>query len=188
MSEQDTEQEPSIEEILTSIRQIISDDDDEGAEEEAVEAATPEPEPAPEPEPEEDVIELTDKVDDPEPEPITEPEPEPTPEPEPEPTPEPEEEIEVIQVDMQDSVPEPETIAEVDDGILTNAAETAAFDAFSDLAKKTAIEHGGITVEEIVRSELKPLLKDWLDKHLPFIIERLVQEELERVSKRAMDE
>ena len=31
MAEQETEEEPSIEEILTSIRQIISDDDEEEA-------------------------------------------------------------------------------------------------------------------------------------------------------------
>ena len=49
MSEEETDQEPSIEEILSSIRQIISDDDeDETAAEEAVEEdPTPESEPEP---------------------------------------------------------------------------------------------------------------------------------------------
>jgi len=174
MSEQETEEEPSIEEILTSIRQIISDDDEEAAAEEVVAD-----EPVPEPEPEEEVIELTDKIDD-DSEPVAEPEPEAVAEPEP------------IEVEMQDSIaqPEPEPVSREDDEdtLLTSAAEDAAFDAFSELAKKTAIEHGGITVEEIVRSELRPLLKNWLDKNLPPIIERLVQEELERVAKRALEE
>jgi uncharacterized protein len=58
---------------------------------------------------------------------------------------------------------------------------------FAELARKTAIEHNGITLEDIVRTELKPLLRDWLDDHLPAIIERLVREELERVSKRALE-
>ena len=171
MSEQDTEQEPSIEEILTSIRQIISDDDEEAGDEAPVEAPA-------EPEPEEEVVELTDKVDD---EPEPEPEPEVVAEPEPEPEPEPE-----IEVEMQDAAPAP--VSDDADSVLTNTAENAAFDAFSELARKTAVEHGGITLEEIVRSELKPLLRGWLDKNLPNIIERLVQEELERVAKRAMED
>jgi len=201
MSDQDTEQEeePSIEEILTSIRQIISDDDEEGegvAEEAPAEEAAGD-ESEQESEPAEEAIELTEKIDD---EPVAEeaaPEPEPeadepmeeVSEPEPEPTPESEEEApeeEAIEIEMQDPTPMPDPVD--DEAILTNDAEDAAFEAFSELAKKTAVEHNGITVEEIVRSELRPLLKDWLDKNLPSIIERLVQEELERVAKRAAEE
>lgn len=170
--DQATEEEPSIEEILDSIRQIISDED----EEEGAAPAAPEPEPAPEPVPEpeptpiepEDVIELTDPLDQPEPEPI----------PEPEPEPEPIEEPEVMQsatrVDPLD-----------DESILTSNAQTAAYDGFAELARKTSVENGGITLEEIVRTELNPLLRDWLDRNLPNIIDRLVREELERISKRA---
>jgi cell pole-organizing protein PopZ len=174
MSDQNTEEEPSIEEILTSIRQIISDDDDEAPEEEAA--------PEPDPEPEEEVIELTEKVE----EAAPEPDPEPEPEPEPEVASEPEPEPEPIEVEMQDIA---STSYSADDGdLLTDQAEAAAYDAFSELAKKTAVEHGGITLEEIVRTELKPMLRDWLDRNLPNIIERLVQEELDRVAKRAMED
>lgn len=183
MSDQDTDQEPSIEEILTSIRQIISDDDDEAEAAEAAPAPEPMPEPEPEPElePEEDIVELTDKIEDEEPE------------------------VEEIDVGMQDvnqtyqapepapapkPAPRPEPVMQEDDNdsLLSDAAEDAAYDAFSELARKTAIESGGITLEEIVRKELRPHLKGWLDRHLPAIIERLVQEELDRVAKRAMEE
>lgn len=192
MPDQDTEQEPSIEEILTSIRQIISDDDDDEGAEDAPESP---------PEPEEEVVELTEKIEDEPPEPEEEPEPEPEeqaievemldsepepvsePEPEEQAAPEPEFEPEEEPVPVEDK-----TAADDDDSLLTEAAEDAAFEAFSELAKKTAVEHNGITIEEIVRSELRPLLKGWLDKHLPSIIERLVQEELDRVAKRAMEE
>ena len=71
MSDQEAQQEPSMEEILASIRRIISEDGDaETAAAPEAEAATPEPveEAAPEPEepaePEEDVLELTDEVQD----------------------------------------------------------------------------------------------------------------------------
>jgi len=71
MSDQEAQQERSMEEILASIRRIISEDGDaETAAAPEAEAATPEPveEAAPEPEepaePEEDVLELTDEVQD----------------------------------------------------------------------------------------------------------------------------
>ncbi len=244
-----TEEEPSIEEILDSIRQIISEDDDDEEEVDAVASAEEdvaeveaqdEPEPKPEaeaepmdqsaiddmdfdapvadepaeakmegesePEPEaeaepdpaeeEDVLELTELVDsegnnididmvegdEAEEELASEDEPASEPEPEPEPAPE---------TDPEPSSVEPEPVAESgDDGdsLLTAAAENAVKSAVSNLVRKTAVGSGGLTLEDIVRAELKPLLRSWLDKHLPTVIERLVKEELERVSKRVLDE
>ena len=160
-----TEEEPSIEEILDSIRQIISDDDEEEAAEAPAEESVEE---------EEEVVELTDKVED---EPAPEPEPEEEPEPEP------------VEIDMQDPEPEAEPATEADDDALfTQIAESATADGFEKLVKKTAVEYNGITLEEIVRTELKPLLREWLDDNLPSMIERLVQEELERISKRVLDD
>ena len=40
---------------------------------------------------------------------------------------------------------------------------------------------GGPTLEDIVRAELRPLLKQWLDANLPPMVERLVRAEIERV-------
>lgn len=74
------------------------------------------------------------------------------------------------------------------EALLTSQAEVAAISAMKELVRKTAVEHNGITLEDIVRAELKPLLKDWLDQHLPSVIERLVQEELERVSRRVLED
>lgn len=190
MAEEQEEQDPSIEEILDSIRQIISDDDDDGMEEAADDVPVePESAPAPEPEEPEDFIELTEKLEE---EPVARPKPEPVAEPEPEPE---EPEPEPIEVDMQEAEPMDNPMprarkqaADDFDSVLTNTAETAAYEGFAEIAKKTAIEHNGVTVEEIVRTELRPLLRDWLDKHLPSIIERLVQDELERVAKRALDD
>lgn len=47
--------------------------------------------------------------------------------------------------------------------------------------RNTAVQRGGPTIEDLVRAELRPLLKDWLDGHLPPLVERLVQAEIERV-------
>ncbi len=48
-----------------------------------------------------------------------------------------------------------------------------------------AVSRGGPTLEDLVREEMRPLLKEWLEKHLPPIVERLVRAEIERVVSRA---
>ena len=48
-----------------------------------------------------------------------------------------------------------------------------------------AVSRGGPALEDIVREELRPLLKAWLDTNLPPIVERLVRAEIERVVGRA---
>jgi Uncharacterized protein conserved in bacteria len=47
--------------------------------------------------------------------------------------------------------------------------------------RNLAISRGGISVEEIVREEIRPLLKSWLDTHLPGLVERVVRAEIERL-------
>ncbi len=41
------------------------------------------------------------------------------------------------------------------------------------------------SLEELVRSILKPYLKEWLDAHLPEIVEKVVQKEVRRVINRS---
>lgn len=199
MSGQTPEQEPSIEEILASIRQIISDDD-EGTPAPAVEPEpipTPEPEPAPVVEPvKEDILELRDPLppeksqidmveeeDEPEEYLPPEPEPEPAPvfshKPEPEPVVRPEPVVPDISVDS----------------ILSDTARAAALSGFAKLAHTVPVErgttprlHDGVTIEDIVRDMLQPMLRDWLDDNLPGIIEKLVQKELEKLARKAADD
>jgi cell pole-organizing protein PopZ len=52
--------------------------------------------------------------------------------------------------------------------------------------RATQVYSGGPTLEDLVRSELRPLLKEWLDTHLPPLVERLVRVEIERVVGRAV--
>ncbi|MGB9151518.1 MAG: DUF2497 domain-containing protein, partial [Alphaproteobacteria bacterium] len=46
------------------------------------------------------------------------------------------------------------------------------------------IGNGGRTLEDMVVELMRPLLKDWLDKNLPAVVERLVQKEIERIARR----
>ena len=72
------------------------------------------------------------------------------------------------------------------DVVLSRRAESDAFDASSELAERAAIERGGtVTIEDVVREEIKPMLRAWIDQHLPKMLERLLQKELEKISRRA---
>ncbi len=42
----------------------------------------------------------------------------------------------------------------------------------------------GISVEDLASELLRPMLKDWLDAHLPEIVERLVAKEVARITGR----
>ena len=44
----------------------------------------------------------------------------------------------------------------------------------------------GPTIEDVVRAELRPLLREWLNLNLPPLVERLVRAEIERVVGRAV--
>jgi hypothetical protein len=50
----------------------------------------------------------------------------------------------------------------------------------------TQVRSDGPTIEDIVREELRPLLKSWLDANLPTVVERLVRAEIERVVGRVV--
>lgn len=47
-----------------------------------------------------------------------------------------------------------------------------------------SIGHGGKTIEDMVKEMLRPMLKDWLDRNLPPIVERYVEREIVRLTRR----
>ncbi len=67
-------------------------------------------------------------------------------------------------------------------------AAAAAANSVGTLMRTLAAERSaqvgrgsGVTLEDLVREEMRPLLKAWLDTHLPPIVERAVRAEIERV-------
>jgi cell pole-organizing protein PopZ len=183
MSESQAQQEPSIEEILASIRRIISDDGDTG--EEAAEAA-PDPAATPATAPVDDVLELTERID------LSPPGPDPEPERDPLPPPiraEPPAEPPRV------AAPRPEASmqdhGDDEDALVSAPTAQRTTDVLSRLAPRDAdrsydplpIPHR--TLEEVVREMLRPMLREWLDTHLTGIVERAVERELRRMSRRA---
>ncbi|HWA63915.1 MAG TPA: DUF2497 domain-containing protein [Caulobacteraceae bacterium] len=192
MSEQPAP-EPTMEEILASIRRIISEDDAPAGEAEAPAAAAPSlepmeaaapPPPAPAPELEDDVLELTDRVDGPAPaQTLGDLEINPLPEfheaPEPElPA------IEQIEAKLPPGPPKPEP-APIghDEPLVGDPAAHAAALAFGRLSGSMLMPAAGRTLEDVVRELLRPLLKDWLDENLPSIVQATVDQEVERIAR-----
>ena len=73
--------------------------------------------------------------------------------------------------------------AAIEERRLLSPATTAAVDAAFDTLARTAQARSGRTLEEVVSELLRPMLKSWLDENLPDMVERLVRAEIERVSR-----
>lgn len=202
MSDTQGQPEPSMEEILASIRRIINEDGEEedgGDGQSAAEAAdTPAVPPAAEDPPAPFEAPAT-------PEPVAAAPPPPPLEPTPAPAPAPaapppsrpalveEEDVLELSEDMIDTPP-PLAAAPVGPpgGLVSGATELAAAAAFGSLMNgrpsggdlgALPLGRGDTTVEQIVRELLRPLLKEWLDAHLPGMVDRIVREEVERIAR-----
>jgi len=204
MSDTKAQPEPTMEEILASIRRIISENDEEGRPVAQVGGLAPE----------DNVLELTDMVaDDGSVVSLTAPAEEEMADVEAEadlgddipPLPddgvagEPDDDSEVMMEDAQDDKIEfssEELIGQVkptgiDEGLMSATAAGATAAAFAALARSSQSRDGGLalgsgrTLEDLVQEMIRPMIKEWLDKNLPPMAERLVRKELERLSRRA---
>ncbi|MGL4812898.1 MAG: PopZ family protein [Beijerinckiaceae bacterium] len=80
--------------------------------------------------------------------------------------------------------PEPPRAAvpAIDQGLLSAQAGIAVSSAFDHLAG-TILAGSQRTLDDVVKDLLRPMLKVWLDDNLPTIVERLVRAEIERVAR-----
>lgn len=159
MALQDQQAEPSMEEILASIRRIISEEEQPQAE--PVLDLTQKESPPP-PAAEDDLVfEAVEEVA------VAEEPPMPAPAPAPAPMP-------VVEMAIEPTA----------ESILSPPAASAAAGAMARLAGTLRIaDTPGQTVEGVVRELLKPMLKEWLDKNLAAIVESRVEAELERIAR-----
>jgi uncharacterized protein len=194
--------EPTMEEILASIRKIISED----APEAAAEAPPPAPVPAPQPV-HDDVLELTQEV-----EAVAPPVPPPAPAPVPQPVvaPMPAEDIVFQNVapapaapehsdifsdqtrramedtfnsipDEDEPVPAPRntaSIGPVDGASVENVFERAVRESFEPVLQKYLSDNSAAVIDR-----MKPLIREWMDEHFPPLLEGAVRAEVERVVK-----
>jgi len=89
------------------------------------------------------------------------------------------------------SAPVPTPAPPAGSSLVAPAAAAAAANSVSELvrtlaeSRQSATHRQGPTIEDLVREEIRPVLKAWLDTHLPPLVERLVRTEIERVVGRA---
>ncbi len=66
---------------------------------------------------------------------------------------------------------------------LISAGTSAAVDSAFNTLAHTVLVQNARTLEDLVREMLRPMLKAWLDDNLPGMVERIVRAEIERVSR-----
>ena len=82
-----------------------------------------------------------------------------------------------------DDRPQPRSLRQEPQRTLLSSATTAAVNsAFNSLAQTVLVQNAR-TLEDLVKEMLRPLLQTWLDDNLPVLVERLVRAEIERVSR-----
>ncbi|WP_404370340.1 DUF2497 domain-containing protein [Sphingomonas sp. MMS24-J45] len=159
----DLSAEPSMEDILSSIKRIIAEENDSGPGR-VKRPARPLPSRSdPAPFGHEEILELS----------------EPAPEPEPEPAAPP------VQAAVAAAAPQTPQPAPVESILSERTAEATRgpLDALSRMIVKPDIA-GSDTLEGMVREMLRPMLRDWLDAHLPAMVEAMVAREIERITSK----
>ena len=190
--------DPSMDDILASIRKIISDDEaraqvnnQQAANHQAGRPAiTPPGGPRVEPHMQsagrDDVLLLTDLIEDPKASGAVTP-------PIPLPRIDPIRAAEMPQPSVDPPIPRAASSSLVDDAAVTSAAAALSRlnQAVQDSVAPPAahdpgpiIGSNGKTVEDLVKEMLRPMLKEWLDKNLPQVVERYVEREIVRLTRR----
>jgi uncharacterized protein len=195
MSDPKSANDPSMDDILASIRKIISDDEaraqvssQQAAAQSGGRPAVTAPRIGPEGEPKlhaagrDDVLLLTDLIEEPRSDAV--------PPPIPLPRIDPARAAEMPQPSIEPARP-------ADSALLGGGATGSTTSAFARLnqavqdsvprpaaADPGPVVAGGKTVEELVQETLRPLLKEWLDQNLPQLVERYVEREIVRLTRR----
>jgi uncharacterized protein len=197
MSAENAQREPTMEEILASIRRIISEEDKPADGGDVLNLQPPAPPP---------VAEAKQAITPPRPAPPPAPPPAPEPvaakpppmemfdEPEPAPPPRrpPEDEIVIMERQPEPAAPpptarapEPEwTPPPAQKPLVSDPVASQAAGALGRLMGSMMVSTGN-TLDDVVRELLKPMLKEWLEANLPQIVEAEVAKEIDRIRRMA---
>jgi uncharacterized protein len=180
--------DPSMDDILASIRKIISDDEaraqvgsQQAAHQSGRSSAASPPEGQPGAAGRDDVLMLTDLIEDAKPG-VDDPP------------------IPLPRIDPAHvaEMPQPSVEPRAEASLVGPAVAGAATSAFARLNQAVqdsvpppiapdpgpAMSSNGKTVEDLVKEMLRPMLKEWLDRNLPPMVERYVEREIVRLTRR----
>ncbi|MBE6449651.1 MAG: DUF2497 domain-containing protein [Alphaproteobacteria bacterium] len=155
------QQEPSMEEILSSIRRILSHEEEtsvSNAEDENKDVSNDV-----ETDTSSDVMELTEDM-----------------------------RVSPVQVENNQIQTNETDVPSLSDDmvLLSEAAVQASRDKLTHFVESVSKTYGvkqdntNTVLEELVSSLLRPYLKEWLDMHLPSLVEQIVQKEIERLTNK----
>jgi len=185
--------DPSMDDILASIRKIISDDEaraqvnsQPGSSQAGRLGAGSRAEPLSHTSSRDDVLMLTDLIEEPKSDSAAA---KPIPLPRIDP---------VRAGEMPQPSVEPAARPAPDSSLVGGGAASTATSAFSRLSQAVqdsvpppaasdpgpVIGSSGKTVEDLVKETLRPMLKEWLDRNLPQVVERYVEREIVRLTRR----
>lgn len=162
MSDKKASPEPSMDEILASIRRILAEDDGAGALRSPSRARAGD-----------DVLELTEALNNDgsvrhvaPAAPVT-----------------PKVETPVVSDGRREPpAPRPDaTSAEPEPRLVSDAASEAVAASFARLTEVGRVDGTDRSLDDLVRETLRPMLQAWLDENLPGLVERLVRAEIARV-------
>jgi uncharacterized protein len=159
----DVSNEPSMEDILSSIKRIIAEDSEaalsppRGSKRAVVAPVQPVADPLPESD-EPEVLELTDAVAESDVEPTESPP--------------------IMVTKTAEAEAKPSLVSDK-----TAEASRSSLAALSALVVKPEVT-GSDTLEGMVREMVKPMIAEWLEAKLPDIVERLVAREISRITDR----
>ena len=178
----DMSAEPSMEEILSSIKRIIAEEESgptRGRRMGRVVQAPVEDE-----EDEDEVLELSEPVEAVAPQPQAESQPAIEPERRPEPVAIAPEPVRTESKPVSQTVTPPPAPAAVPDSIVSSQTVAASRGALDQLARLMVKPEPGSdgTLEGLVREMLRPVLREWLDANLPGMVEAMVQSEIKRIT------
>jgi len=162
--------EPTMEEILASIRRIISEEGE--AAPETGEAERPQPAAQPEPASQQSIDDIFDEVGD--------------------------EDDDVLELTESVEAPAsaayqpelPPMTAPLTESLVSEQTVAATTQTLHSLSGLLVRNYPGSenTLEGLVREMLRPMLKEWLDANLPEIVERTVAREVARITGRVAGE
>ncbi len=69
------------------------------------------------------------------------------------------------------------------EGLVSDPIAAVAAATFGKLTSDLLVPHSDRTLEDVVRDLLRPLLQTWLDENLPGIVQRAVDAEVERIAR-----
>ena len=166
----DISTEPSMEEILSSIKRIIAEEGEGGGGTRA--RRTPKAAPPSERRDDDEVLELNEQLAAP-PRPARGEAPaQPAPQ--------------QADADESEGIGDVATAASDLETIVSRRAAEASRGSLEALSRMIVKPQtpGGDTLEGLVREMLRPMLSDWLDAHLPAIVEKMVAREIARITGR----